>query len=111
MSTDVDTTGTTRAAKRDRVFLAVVLLTGGAMLLTDRLVPGWPLGNVIALVLGLELLVWAFAARSAGATFSRWFTPSQITSAAPGCAALIACASTTVVCRSVEPCPMKIGPG
>ena len=67
MSTDVDTTGTTRAAKRDRGFLAVVLLTGGAMLLTDRLVPGWPLGNAIALVLGLELLVWAFAARSAGA--------------------------------------------
>ncbi|WP_369256914.1 hypothetical protein [Geodermatophilus amargosae] len=66
MSTDVDTATTTRAEHRDRTFLAVVLLTAGGMLLTDRLVPGWPLGDAVALVIGLELLVWAVSARAAG---------------------------------------------
>jgi len=66
MSNDVHPAATTRAEHRDRTFLAVVLLTAGGMLLIDRLVPGWPLGNAIALVIGLELLVWAVAARAAG---------------------------------------------
>jgi hypothetical protein len=66
MSTDVDTATSTRAENRDRVFLAVVLLSAGGMLLTDRLVPNWPLGEAIALVIGLELLVWALWARAAG---------------------------------------------
>ncbi len=66
MSTDVDPTATTRAEHRDRTFLAVVLLTAGGMLLTDRLVDGWPLGDAVALVIGLELLVWAVTARAAG---------------------------------------------
>ena len=66
MSTELDTARTTRAERRDRMFLALVLLTAGGMLLTDRLAPGWPLGNAIALVVGLELLVWAVSTRAAG---------------------------------------------
>jgi hypothetical protein len=66
MSIDVDTAPDIRAERRNRIFLAVVLVTAGIMLLTDRLSPGWPLGDAIALVIGLELLVWAVWAREAG---------------------------------------------
>ena len=69
MSTDVDSVPTSapdRAERRNRIVLAVVLLTAGSMLLVDRLSPDWPLGDAIALVAGVELLVWAVVARAAG---------------------------------------------
>jgi hypothetical protein len=66
MSTEVQTAATRRAERRDRISLAVVLGTAGAMFLTDRLSPGWPFGDAAALVIGLELLAWAVLARAAG---------------------------------------------
>jgi hypothetical protein len=58
---------TTVAAARPvatRGFVALLLLTAGALLLAGRALP--IVGDALALVLGIELLVWAFAAREDG---------------------------------------------
>jgi len=47
-----------------RGFVAVLLLTAGALLLAGRVLP--IVGDALALVLGVELLVWAYVARQDG---------------------------------------------
>jgi hypothetical protein len=56
---------TTADPRRDRAFVAGLLLTTAGVMITDRLTD-WPLGNALLLLLGLELLVWAVTARHAG---------------------------------------------
>jgi hypothetical protein len=52
------------SAGRDRGFVALLLLTAAALLLAGRVLP--EAGDPVALVLGLELLGWARAARTEG---------------------------------------------
>jgi hypothetical protein len=53
-----------RPAGRDRGFVAMLLLTAAALVLAGRVLP-WA-GDSLALLLGLELLGWARAARAEG---------------------------------------------
>lgn len=62
--TTTSTATTTRARTRDRGFLALMLLTAGALVLAGRVFP--LAGEALALVLGIELLAWAWVAKSDG---------------------------------------------
>jgi hypothetical protein len=53
-----------QTVRRERGFVALLLITAALLLLAGRAVP--TLGSGVALVLGLELLVWAVLARSSG---------------------------------------------
>jgi hypothetical protein len=52
-------------ARRDRAFIAVLLLGAAGLVVADRLLP-WPVGNAFLLFLGLGLAIWSGAARHVG---------------------------------------------
>jgi hypothetical protein len=59
------TTSTQRTStRRDRGFIALLLITAGALMLAERAVP--LVDSPIVLVLGIETLIWAVMARSDG---------------------------------------------
>ena len=60
MTTSTDT----MSSRRDRGFIALLLVSGGALMLAGRAVP--TAGSAVAMLIGIELLVWAVAARSVG---------------------------------------------
>lgn len=59
------TTSTQRTTtRRDRGFVALLLITAGALMLAGRVVP--LADSPIVLILGIEMLIWAVVARSNG---------------------------------------------
>jgi hypothetical protein len=62
--TAMESTTKANTRRRDRGFAALLLLTAGLMVLAERLLHSSI--SAVALVIGVELLVWAVVARSTG---------------------------------------------